>query len=105
MRQQVADLSKANDDLLTENAEVTEEMKWHKSIALQEREKFLKIGFQLSGKAHEGLDEEDVVSSLQRDLKVMYYELRKTQQKKYENYLKFQKANKVNESSMSRSPP
>ena len=96
LRQQVADLSKANDDLLTENAEVTEEMKWHKSIALQEREKFLKIGFQLSGKAHEGLDEEDVVSSLQRDLKVMYYELRKTQQKKYENYLKFQKANKVN---------
>ena len=76
-----------NDDLMTVNAQIEEEMKWHKScVAIQEREFFLKVAFQLSGKAHEGLDEEDDVAFLQKDLKVMYYELRKTQQKKNENY-------------------
>ena len=97
LRAQNAELAKENSALHTENAEISQEMAWHKSIAVQEREKFLKVGFHVNGRAGEmAIDEDDQVATLTRDLTVMYYELRKTQQKKYENYLSIQKANNVN---------
>jgi chromosome segregation ATPase len=96
LRQQVADLSKQNDELMTENAEISQELKWHKSEAIQERERFLKVGFHLDPKNAKEEDEMNTIERLTKDLKEMYFELRKTQKKKYENYLKFQKANRLN---------
>lgn len=82
LRAQNAELAKENSALHTENAEISQEMAWHKSIAVQEREKFLKVGFHVNGRAGEmAIDEDDQVATLTRDLTVMYYELRKTQQK------------------------
>lgn len=55
---------------MTENEEFTAEMRWPKQIATAELEKFLKVGSHTSGNASETIDEEDVVASLTRDLKV-----------------------------------
>ena len=45
-------------------------MRWPKQIATAELEKFLKVGSHTSGNASETIDEDDVVASLTRDLKV-----------------------------------
>lgn len=63
-------LSKTNEALMTENEEFTAEMRWPKQIATAELEKFLKVGSHTSGNASETIDEDDVVASLTRDLKV-----------------------------------
>ena len=96
LRQQVADLSEQNDALMQENAEISQELKWHKSEIVQERERFLKVGFHLDPNNAKEEDEMTQIEILTKDLKTMYYELRKTQQKKYDNYLMFQKSNRLN---------